>query len=167
MFPDGLSKDSREEEIKGVVSKEYSVSEDYRSYKEKLEKMWQEFSPKFEEIKKISKLHLQNKYIVALSKYGTGGSYHTAESSIDIRFIDREVVSIFGTILHEIVHISIEPLIVKYDIEHWQKERLVDLIGLAYFPDHRKPQDIKEDVSRVDASFHKYFPDIEDVIKNI
>ena len=38
-----------------------------------------------------------------------------------------------GTVLHEIVHIGIEESIIqKYALNHWEKERLVDLICQQY-----------------------------------
>ena len=167
VLPESLSQDSNLEEIKSIVNKEYSVSGDYKDHKDRLQSMWQNFGPKFENIKNKSNLEFQDKYTVTLTKYGTGGSYHTADSSIDVRFINRDAKSVFGTILHEIVHLSVEPLISKYNIGHWQKERIVDLIGLSYFPDYRKAQIIKEDVSKIDELFQKLFPDIKLIIENI
>jgi len=167
ILPAGLSQSSTEQEIEAAVMKEYSTGNDYQKYSEEISRLWQEFASQFEEIKTSSELSLQDTYKIILTKYGTGGSYHTADQSIDVKFTDREVSSIFGTILHEIVHLAVEPLIKLQQIEHRQKERLVDLIGLTYFPDKRKVQPPKEDVVKVDEVFHKYFPNIKEVIKNL
>lgn len=55
----------------------------------------------------------------------------------------------------------------KYNVQHWHKERLVDLICMKYFSDIRKPQSIKTDVSIVDKNFNDKFPDLESIIQSL
>ncbi len=155
-------------DIEIAVTKDFTEYEnEYRFYKDRLQQLWREFFPNFIKIKEDSKLNFLDSYTVLLTRYGTGGSYNSDLGTIDLRFTERNIDSIFGTILHEIIHIAVEPFIKKYNIDHWKKERLVDLVGLKYFPNFRKAQDIKEDVSKVDKAFTEFFPDIEKVLKNI
>lgn len=167
ILPTELTQNSNKEDIEKAVTEEYSSGDEHEKYKLEIQKMWADFTPQFEQIKNNSKLNFADKYTLVLTKFGTGGSYHSADNSIEVRFTNREASSIFGTILHEIVHLAIEPIIKKYNVSHWRKERLVDLLGLKYFPDRRKAQQIKEDVSKVDEAFNQFFPDIELIIKEI
>jgi len=72
------------------------------------------------------------KYEITLTLYGPGGSYNGETGKIIIKTrkdgtFERHCQAC--TIIHEIVHIGIEQNIVKkYNLDHWEKERLVDLI---------------------------------------
>ncbi|MFC1894377.1 hypothetical protein ACFLYH_00325 [Candidatus Dependentiae bacterium] len=80
---------------------------------------------------------LKPKYEVLLTLYGPGGSYYP-EKNIGKIIIHKNNMkrSIATIIAHEIVHIGIEEDIVKqYNLEHWEKERLVDLICSLYLKD--------------------------------
>lgn len=74
-------------------------------------------------------------YEIIVTLYGPGGSYWPQgrililPGAIDV-LNSRWLVEL---IIHEMVHIGIEENIVrKYALEHWQKERLVDLICMLY-----------------------------------
>ena len=71
------------------------------------------------------------------------------------------------TIIHEIIHLSIQELIEKYEVEHWEKERIVDLIVFKIVPEIAKMQNISIDTKPIDEGFEKYYPDIEKVVKNL
>ncbi|OFZ51764.1 MAG: hypothetical protein A2381_18450 [Bdellovibrionales bacterium RIFOXYB1_FULL_37_110] len=75
-------------------------------------------------------------YLVRLTQYGPGGFYSYENGTIFIQvnpdglFTELNPIE---TIIHEIVHIGIEESIIqKYNLEHWEKERLVDLICQQY-----------------------------------
>ena len=75
-------------------------------------------------------------YQIRLTQYGPGGFYSYENGTIfmqvntDDSFAELDPV---GTVLHEIVHIGIEESIIqKYALNHWEKERLVDLICQQY-----------------------------------
>jgi len=85
---------------------------------------------------------LKSKYDIMLTLYGPGGSYHWEGDVGGVitkaRFQGkpRSIYSFTKTIIHEIVHIGIERDIVrKYNLKHWEKERLVDLICSLYLKD--------------------------------
>ena len=114
-------------------------------------------------LKNLSAFNLLAGYSIFLTKYGMGGSYdaETGEVVVNINRVSKE--KIMGVIIHEIIHIGIEHIIRAHNIEHWSKERLVDLIGEKYFADLVKTQNIKEDVEVVDEAFNEFFPDLEAV----
>jgi hypothetical protein len=115
----------------------------------------------------MTSFNLKDQYTIVLTKYGSGGSYNSQTGEVIVNIKDREKDLIMGTILHEIVHIGIEHLIESYHITHWRKERLVDLIMEKCFPDLKKTQYIKEDVSTVDRAFKKNFPDMESIAREV
>lgn len=62
---------------------------------------------------------------VYLTKYGVGGSYNLP--NMIIKNITHPKPGIKTTV-HEIIHLIIEPSVQKFKIDHWEKERIVDLI---------------------------------------
>jgi len=76
--------------------------------------------------------NLLDKYVVVLTPYGVGGSY--SESGMVVFKIDNRR-PFANVIVHEIVHIGLEFLVKKFDLNHTEKERLVDLICAAAFDD--------------------------------
>ncbi len=74
---------------------------------------------------------------ILLTRYGPGGSYNPDQGSVVL------LTRLDGTfkranplhsVLHEIVHIGIEfPIVKKYKLLQWEKERLVDRIVLEVF----------------------------------
>jgi hypothetical protein len=66
--------------------------------------------------------------------------------------------------MHEIIHLCIEPLIKKFRIPHWQKERVVDLLFRSFFPDKAFLQVLPEEAHVVDSVFDAGFADIEDLM---
>ena len=79
------------------------------------------------------------KYNILLTRYGPGGSYNPDKANIIM------MTSINGTfkkshpeetVIHEIIHMGIEKNIVNcFGLNHWEKERLVDLICALKFGD--------------------------------
>lgn len=61
---------------------------------------------------------------ITLTQYGTGGSYGFPDM-ITMNILTKSPVNI---LLHEIVHLFLEPYIGEYKLEQNEKERLVDLI---------------------------------------
>jgi len=56
-------------------------------------------------------------------------------------------------IFHEMIHLAIEPLIKKYNVPHWRKERVVDLLYKELLPEFSFKQKIPEKVHTVDNAF--------------
>lgn len=80
-------------------------------------------------------------YQVNLTLYGPGGSYNPDEGSLliyttlDGRF--KQYDNAAHTLIHEIVHIGIEKsIILKYEVPHPLKERIVDTFVSLHFQEH-------------------------------
>jgi len=123
-LPRGITKDSSDEEIKKQISLEFDekrylevrdwISSDFSKIKNKLET----------KLKKIFGKEIPDEYIVYLTDYGVGGSYNLP----NIVIFNINSKKGFKTVVHEIVHLIIEEWITKYEIQHWEKERIVDSI---------------------------------------
>ena len=55
----------------------------------------------------------------------------------------------------------------KYNINHWTKERLVDLLFDKFAPKINKIQTISIDTNLIDESFEKNYPNVEKIISEI
>lgn len=123
-LPDGIKKDSSEQEIQNQIKKEYVE----RKYKEVGKKITYDFSIIqeifTETVKNIFGKEIPDTFLINLTNYGVGGSYNIP--NVVIFNINNQKG--FKTLIHEIIHILIEPFIQKYEIQHWEKERIVDLI---------------------------------------
>lgn len=153
-----------EKDIKNAIGKEYDAA-DYKKIANYLKYAWRKKSGEL--TLKLLKYGLKPKteYKLFLTKYGTGGSYESPNKII-LNIFNRKRQGLLKTIIHEIIHLIIHPLIEKYKTNHWQKERIVDLI-LNKIGRGNKMQKIPVDVKTIDKVFNKFFPDIEKIIKNV
>ena len=165
-LPAGLSESSTQEEIETAVLVEYR-EEEYKNFEAFIKEKWDEFSKCFEELKNVPSLNLRDKYTVVLTRYGMSGSYDERKGEVIINLGRREKEQTVGIIFHEITHMTIEALIQKYQVGHWYKERLVDLMMDKYFTGLKDMQMIKEDVGAVDKAFNAFFPDFEAITRAI
>lgn len=80
--------------------------------------------------------NFMEKYEIVLTLYGPGGDYNCKNGIIRLFATPNgefKRPTGYEVLLHEIVHIGIEETIVKkYQLSHWEKERLVDLICSLY-----------------------------------
>jgi hypothetical protein len=162
-IPAGLTEHSTESEIAKRITDEYIESE-YENTAALLRKSWSEFLPRFEDVKNKKAIVFNDSYTVKFTKYGTNGSYFPSKSLILMKFKGKTPEKMLGTLVHEMIHISIHSLIEEFKVSHWRKERLVDLITEELFPGLKPLQNIKEDVHAVDDSFRENFPDIQKTI---
>lgn len=153
------------EKIKNSVIEEY-VENDYEIQKNYLLLNWNNIAAQLSEgFSNIAFAPLDH-YNIFLSKYGVGGSYHYPdEIIINIKF--KYEKGLLRTTAHEIIHLIIQPLIEKYKINHWSKERIVDLLMLRLLPQLSKPQRLPINTESIDNIFNKMYPDIEVVIEDI
>lgn len=165
-LPESITIDSSDEDVTKAVQGEY-VKADYAENAARLQDEWTEISQRFEKMQDEPSFHLGNEYGVVLTKYGVGGSYNPDMNQVIIKINTATQVSRVGTVVHEIVHMSIQHFIDQYHVRHWRKERLVDLLMEHYFPGLKKMQNIKEDISMADQAFEKFFPDLEMVAQSI
>ncbi len=151
------------EDISNAVSSEFGSGDVNKKIKLLREK-WNEIKEKFFEDLKILGLPLQSKYSVLITQYGTGGSYGSP-NNIQLN-IDHKKES-YLILAHEIVHLTIEPLIKEYNIAHWVKERLVDLIMNKFFPENQRLQRDPENAEKISEIFEGNYPDIKKIIFQI
>ena len=147
-------------------AKEEFDKEPYIKAKNEVNEQWDKFSQKLEKYFQETSLDIEEFYYIQLTRYGVGGSYNLPNKII-VNIQNKFGIAIPRVIIHEIIHLSIQPFIDKYKIEHWAKERIVDLIVSGIIPKISKMQDVPIDTRVIDKSFYKYYPDIEKVIKNI
>lgn len=111
-----------------------------------------------EEFEKAWGFRLFDEYTIRLTLYGSGGSYDPDTGTVilfataagQFKF-DQEPAEI---IVHEMTHIGIEePIVEKFHLSHWEKERLVDRLVQACFgeelPDYRMQQIRIDDLDAV------------------
>ena len=107
---------------------------------------------------------LQSSYRINLTRYGVGGSYRPPDTVI-INISQRKQDRLIATIAHEIIHLSIAGLINEYRIEHWQNERLVDLIGRSILPNLFSLQRAPANAELIQRLFDQHYPDMGKVIR--
>lgn len=92
---------------------------------------WQKIEADFFKI--LTEINLNssvNQVICYISRYGPGGSYYPPKK-ISVRVVeefDQDITEVNEKIAHEIVHLAINDLVVKYKLNFDNTERLVDLI---------------------------------------
>jgi len=112
----------------------------------------------------VNKLNIINIY---LTKYGTGGSYNRPNNII-INLQAKPYEFLIKTVMHECVHLLIEDKIQKYNISHWQKERIVDLIMDKELNSRFKMQNIPTTLTKcVDMAVEEHYPNIDNILNAI
>lgn len=153
------TKETNIEIIRNIIEKEYNPK-DYQVAENAILKSWKGNSGFIKQINKkmIGSYNLEEITII-LTKYGTQGSYNTPNSAlINISNIPPEFL--IKTVIHESLHLMIEGLINKYSIEHWVKERLVDLIMDLEYKSRFKMQSVPEWALAVDKIFKENYPNL-------
>lgn len=157
-----LERGSDSDALESVV-REYD-NEYFAYYEDSLLSKCREHDGILQSMEKAGIIRGDPPYVIYLTRYGVGGSYGPPDEVV-LKVWEREVSDRgFGTLLHELVHLHINNWVVEHELSHWQKERLVDLIGLKFFPSLRPAQTIKEDVLLVDTAFAAAYPDLKKVI---
>jgi hypothetical protein len=95
--------------------------------------------PKFVELNKQWDFKVVNHYDVVLTLYGPGCQFNPGtgkvilKTTVDGKFKRGDSIH---TVIHEMVHIGAhENLVKRFQLTHWEKERLVDLICAIKFGD--------------------------------
>ena len=151
--------------LREMVKKEFK-NDHYRRISLQLSRSWKTTGQKVIPNLIEDGFKLKKYYYIYLTKYGVGGSYHLPNKII-LNFQRRKNKYLIKTIIHEIIHLSIEKLTQKYKISHWQKERLVDLIVLKVYPKWKEVQKISQPDKKVDNTFRKYYPDVNKIIARL
>jgi hypothetical protein len=160
-LPKGLNPGKETDELlERCISSEFNVTL-YQEKQNELQTLWQEIGHSF-----LQKLHtlglpLQREYVVTLTRYGVGGSYGLPNQIV----VNFEKSSTLARILpHEIIHLTIEHLIQENNIDHWTKERLVDLVYAKFFPENKRLQRDPDNSEQIEKIFNQHFPNIKKVI---
>ena len=156
------SEDITEENIRKSVEEEFDsvVSEEKVS---QTKEEWGRIQEGFFKNLKTLGLPIQKEYRISITVYGTGGSYGPPNNVQLNNHANRQPF----VIAHEVVHLTIEHLIQKYKIDHWTKERMVDLVMNKFFPENQKLQRNPEHAEQIGEIFEREFPNIEKVISEI
>lgn len=98
---------------------------------------------------------------VTLSRYGSGGSYWLPTNSI---FINVHNIHPVKTVFHELVHLYVQPFIDEFNISHWKKERVVDLIlhsdKFSFLNYDNWQGDYQGVIPFVDKEFYSFFENL-------
>lgn len=163
-LPEGIQESSSKEKIEEAIGKEYSENVlIYEKEKTSLIERWGKYDKILEENLKKCSLKFYSEYEVFFSAYGTGGSYQLPNLLI-VNAKRSWQIGLLRTIIHEIIHLSIEEYIRQYKIDHWVKERIVDLIFEKFFPELVKKQNIPIPTEKIDSIFAEHYPNIEKII---
>lgn len=123
-LPNGISSKSSLKKIKYQIIKEYNE----KKYVKIADTIKSNFSRKKISLsKKIINIFCKKPpktFVINLTNYGVGGSYHLP-NLITLNINNKKC---FNIVIHEIIHLLIEDQIQKKRVEHWEKERIVDLI---------------------------------------
>lgn len=161
-LPEGVSLNNlpTDNEIRDILKKEYNENI-YNKTAVTITQKWEQIHT-MGELHNLYKSNLQlcDEYIIKLTRYGTGGSYNTP-NIITINF--AKMGSRIDTIIHEIIHLSIEENVKKYELQQWDKEKIVCLLFAKIIPSITVNQNIN-DKNDIEKIFDKYYPDIEKII---
>lgn len=148
-----------DESIKECILLEFQ-EKDYFQLVEYIKKEWVKYEEIFHsKLKDLSLLPCEE-YFVYLTKYGVGGSYHFPNEII-VNIQMKYGIGLIRTIFHEIIHLTIHPLIEKNKVEHWTKERIIDLILKKLVPELSKEQFLPIKTENIDKIFEKNYPNIK------
>lgn len=165
-MPNNLNlKEITADSVTKIVESEFDTKQ-FQGAEAAIRKSWEGNNVFIKKInKKMAGSFLLEKVKVILTRYGTQGSYVVPDSLIiNISNIPPEFL--IKTVIHESLHLMIEPLIKKYSIDHWVKEHIVDSIMNLEYKSRFKMQPVPQYALAVDAIFTENYPNILAVIEN-
>lgn len=168
-FPKNLNvgrlKELSKEEISKAVEVEYEECK-FISESESIKQMYGKYEIKLEEFIKSLSLPIIPEIKVYLTCYGVGGSYSLPNEIIS-NITKHYSVGLLKSVLHEIIHLHIQPLIDQYEVSQWDKETIVNLLFEKAFTDIYKEPNIPIDTTEIKKIFGENFPNIEKIISLI
>jgi len=156
-LPEEITKKSSEIEIRNQIIREFEE----KSYKKVANQISSDFlttkKQLFKKLKEIFYKDIPTTFFICLTNYGVNGSYNLP--NIIIFNINSERG--FKTIVHEIIHLFIEGWVQEYRIQHWEKERVVDLIlnskEFSFLEYNNWQRDYSNVEKYIDDLFHSHF----------
>jgi hypothetical protein len=126
-------KEYSKDEIADCVREEYlnNSIKIYEKVEQEISDSWQKVSEKIEEVYTETNLNFPGELGIQLTCYGMGGSYWLPNKIILL----ATKFNPLSTIVHELIHLTIEDWVQKNKVGQAQKERIVDLFLSKYFND--------------------------------
>jgi hypothetical protein len=167
-------KEYSKNEILDGVKEEYfnNSTKIYKKVEQEILDNWQKVSEKIEKVSTKTNLNFSSELEIQLTCYGIGGSYWLPKKIILLATKFYPTASI----VHELIHLTIEGWIQKYTVGQAQKERIIDLFMSKYFgdlfPDRLIPkwsQQVYQKIAyqEIDEIFEKFEPNMETVIEKV
>ncbi|KKT26203.1 MAG: hypothetical protein UW11_C0019G0014 [Parcubacteria group bacterium GW2011_GWA2_43_9b] len=147
------------------------LEEEYSGEKYKISaviKEWRKTEKIFLKGIKIFNRDIKKTIKVSFTRYGVGGSYFPPDKiliNINEKY-KKSPKEISMTMAHEIIHLFIEPIVRRLKIDHWIKERVVDLILNDIISGLKTAQNLPLETKKIDKAFEDFFPDIEKIFRN-
>lgn len=152
-------------QVAEMVSAEYQ-SEVYRTKSNEIVEAWeQRKSDVLEKLKQLG-LPLQTEYRLRVSNFGVLGGYEPP-NAIDANVAQADARETIATVIHETIHLVIEDAVTAHHLDHWTKERIVDLIYGKFFPERMEVQHDPEQAVEIGRIFEQYYPHITQAIEAI
>ncbi len=154
-----------EELIRQSIEAEYN-KKDYETAKRAILKSWVGNCQNIRKINdKIEGSHKLNELEIILTKYGTQGSYQMPNKMI-INIFNIPPEFLIKTVIHESFHLMLESLIKKYEVEHWVKERIIDLMMDLEYKSRFKMQVVPTWALAIDKDFKLHYPGIMPIMES-
>jgi len=167
-FPQGMSADEcsklEDSKLKELIQKEYADSF-FDASRQTIENSWNELGSSIEKALTLYGCTIPDSYTIFLTRYGIRGSYHLPnEIIINVqRAWDKGLLK---TLVHEALHLGVEPLIQTYAISQKNKELVVDAMLKISFPELYKSKSDEEEkrIESVVSLFNQHNNNAEEVI---
>ncbi|MEI7777561.1 MAG: hypothetical protein WCI52_03045 [bacterium] len=154
-----------EEEISEAVKKEFDPTI-YQKHVQSIDSLLQKYLDILAEKFSAIDIEVLPNIEIRLTRYGMAGSYNIPNVAI-VNISNFYDVGLIRNILHESIHLHVQPLIYKYGVDQWQKEVIVDGLFEKFFPDLFKKQTYPSDMSVVQNIFNSQYPNLDSIMSNV
>lgn len=152
-------KDAKIETIRKSIENEYDLKI-YQTAEGAILKSWEEYNGSMKKInQKMIGSYILDELTIVLTRYGNQGSY-VPPNSVIINISNIPLEFLIRTVIHESFHLMIEHLIKKYAVEHWVKERIVNLIMDFEYKSRFKIHSVPDWALATDAIFKEHYPNL-------
>jgi len=165
-FPEGFDLERLKrisgQELLIAVETEYDENK-FIASTEDIKQTYQKYEPALEDLIEEIGLTPIPEVRIELTRYGISGSYHLPNEII-VNIARHYNIGLLRNVLHEIIHLHLEPLIIEYKIDQWGKETLVNLLFQRAFPELNKENYNPSDTTTLTKIFETHYPDIEKIV---